>query len=95
MNNYHANRFQIFFEENQYTNLKNYLYNYNLRKMAVEKKLRALSITDHDAIRGIKPAFDEEEFFYSKEFRKMLKIDEDSLSIFYEELGSLFNRREA
>ena len=41
MNKYHANRFQIFFEENQYTKLKNYLYNYNLRKMAVEKNLQS------------------------------------------------------
>ena len=29
---------QDFFEENKYTLLKNYLYNYLLRKMAVEKK---------------------------------------------------------
>ena len=41
MNNDHTNRFQVFFEENQYTNLKNYLYNYKLRKMAVEKNLQS------------------------------------------------------
>jgi SAM-dependent methyltransferase len=41
MNHYHANRFQEFFEENQYTALKNYLYNYQLRKMAVEKNLES------------------------------------------------------
>ncbi len=40
MNHYHANRFQKFFEENKYTSLKNYLYNYHLRKMAVEKNLQ-------------------------------------------------------
>jgi KamA family protein len=40
----------------------------------------------------LKPAFGEEEFFYSREFRKILKIDEDSLSIFSEELNSIFNR---
>ena len=34
-----ANRFQDFFEENKYIFLKNYLYNYLLRKMAVEKNL--------------------------------------------------------
>ncbi len=39
MNYSHANRFQDFFEENQYTALKNFLYNYQLRKMAVEKNL--------------------------------------------------------
>ena len=41
MNHYHANRFQDFFEENKYTTLKNYLYNYLLRKMAVEKNLQS------------------------------------------------------
>ncbi len=35
-----ANRFQDFFEESKYTLLKNYLYNYLLRKIAVEKSLR-------------------------------------------------------
>jgi len=39
MNHNHANRFQDFFKENKYTTLKNYLYNYHLRKMAVEKNL--------------------------------------------------------
>jgi CRISPR/Cas system Type II protein with McrA/HNH and RuvC-like nuclease domain len=31
--------FQDFFEESKYTLLKNYPYNYRLRKMAVEKSL--------------------------------------------------------
>jgi len=39
MNHTNANRFQDFFKENQYTTLKNYLYNYQLRKRAVEKNL--------------------------------------------------------
>jgi len=34
-----TNRFQDFFEERKYTVLKNYLYNYLLRKIAVEKSL--------------------------------------------------------
>jgi len=41
MNHYHANRFQEFFKENQYTSLKNYLYNYQLRKIAVENNLQS------------------------------------------------------
>ena len=40
MNHPKANRFQDFFEESKYTLLKNHLYNYRLRKMAVEKSLR-------------------------------------------------------
>jgi SAM-dependent methyltransferase len=40
MNHNHSNRFQDFFEKDPYTMLKNYLYNYLLRKMAVEKNLR-------------------------------------------------------
>ena len=39
MNHSNANRSQDFFEEKKYTLLKNYLYNYRLRKMAVEKSL--------------------------------------------------------
>ena len=39
----------------------------------------------------LKPAFGEPEFFYSKDFRRMLKIDDDSLSIFSEELPNLFS----
>ncbi len=39
MNHPKTNRFQDFFEESKYTLLKNYLYNYRLRKMAVEKCL--------------------------------------------------------
>lgn len=34
------NRFQEFFEEDKYVLLKNYLYNYCLRKRAIEKSLR-------------------------------------------------------
>lgn len=40
MNHSKANRFQDFFEESKYTLLKNYLYNYRLRKMAVEKSMQ-------------------------------------------------------
>jgi len=40
MNHSEANRFQDFFEESKYTLLKNHLYNYRLRKMAVEKSLQ-------------------------------------------------------
>ena len=36
-----ANRFQDFFEDEKYVALKNYLYNYQLRKRAVEKVMRA------------------------------------------------------
>jgi len=39
----------------------------------------------------LKPAFDEPEFFYSREFRKMLRIEEDSQNIFSEELQLKFN----
>lgn len=38
-----ANRFQDFFEENAYTVLKNYLYNYLLRKMIIEKNFQGES----------------------------------------------------
>jgi len=44
MNQNHANRFQDFFKEKQYTTLKNYLYNYQLRKFAVEKHLQSKNI---------------------------------------------------
>lgn len=40
MNHPETNRFQDFFEEDKYIVLKNYLYNYLLRKIAVEKNLR-------------------------------------------------------
>lgn len=40
LNYYKTNRFQEFFEEDKYLLLKNYLYNYLLRKMAVEKSLQ-------------------------------------------------------
>lgn len=35
-----SNRFEVFFEEDKYTLLKNYLYNYILRKRAVENSLK-------------------------------------------------------
>ena len=41
MNHSHANRFRKYYEDNQYTTRKNYLYNYHLRKMAVEKNLQS------------------------------------------------------
>ena len=40
MNNHNVNRFQDLFNENKYTTLKNHLYNYHLRKKAVEKNLQ-------------------------------------------------------
>jgi len=40
MRNTGSNRFEGFFEEDKYTLLKNYLYNYILRKRAVEKSLK-------------------------------------------------------
>lgn len=39
MNNIEVNRFQDFFTDHQYLSLKNYLYNYLLRKRAVKKCL--------------------------------------------------------
>lgn len=40
MNPRHENRFQAFFENDKYVHLKNYLYNYRLRKRAVERVMR-------------------------------------------------------
>ena len=40
MNDHNINRFQDLFSENKYTTLKNHLYNYHLRKKAVEKNLQ-------------------------------------------------------
>ena len=40
MNHHNVNRFQDLFNENKYTTLKNHLYNYHLRKKAVEKNLQ-------------------------------------------------------
>ncbi len=40
----------------------------------------------------LKPAFGKSEFFYTGEFRKMLKIDDDSMGIFAEELKDFFSR---
>jgi len=45
---------------------------------------KALWMTD------LKPAFGQNEFFYSSEFRRMMKVDEDSMSIFSEELRNHF-----
>jgi hypothetical protein len=36
----HANRFDDLFDNHKYITLKNYLYNYRLRKWAIEKILR-------------------------------------------------------
>ena len=41
MTSANENRFQDFFENEKYVNLKNYLYNYLLRKNAVEKTMRS------------------------------------------------------
>ncbi|PKN11027.1 MAG: hypothetical protein CVU70_00930 [Deltaproteobacteria bacterium HGW-Deltaproteobacteria-5] len=41
MTSANANRFQDFFENDRYVTLKNYLYNYLLRKRAVEKAMRS------------------------------------------------------
>jgi len=38
----------------------------------------------------LKPAFGKSEFFYSREFRRMLKIEEDSMGIYSEELENTF-----
>ena len=40
MEHLQTNRFQDFFEEAKYTALKNYFYNYLLRKMVIEKNLK-------------------------------------------------------
>ena len=56
------------------------------RPFFAEYSPRASWLTD------LKPAFGEEEFFYSREFRRMLKIDEDTLNLFSEELQNIFNR---
>lgn len=40
----------------------------------------------------LKPAFGDSEFFYTSEFRKMLKMDDDTMGIFAEELNEFFNR---
>jgi len=40
----------------------------------------------------LKPAFGEEEFFYTGEYRKLLKINDDSNEIFAEELNDFFSR---
>jgi L-lysine 2,3-aminomutase len=39
----------------------------------------------------LNPAFGREEFFYSEEFRNMLKIKEDSMKMYMKELNSRFN----
>ncbi len=40
----------------------------------------------------LKPAFGSSEFFYTGEFRKMLKTDDDSIGLFAEELEDVFGR---
>jgi len=40
MTKFAGNRFQAFFEEDKYVLLKNYLYNYRLRKRAVQKSMQ-------------------------------------------------------
>jgi L-lysine 2,3-aminomutase len=40
----------------------------------------------------LKPAFGKKEFFYSREFRRRLKIDEDSMGIYAEELERVFRK---
>ena len=40
----------------------------------------------------LKPAFGKAEFFYSREFRRRLKIDEDSMGIYAEELERVFRK---
>ena len=40
----------------------------------------------------LKPAFGKSEFFYAREFRKMLKIDDNSMEMFAEELEDFFGR---
>ncbi len=40
----------------------------------------------------LKPAFGKSEFFYSREFRRMLKIEEDSMGIYSEELEYVFRK---
>jgi KamA family protein len=40
----------------------------------------------------LKPAFGKSEFFYTREFRRMLKIEDDSMGIFADELSDFFRR---
>ncbi len=40
----------------------------------------------------LKPAFGKSEFFYSREFRRRLKIEEDSMGIYAEELERVFRK---
>jgi hypothetical protein len=40
----------------------------------------------------LKPAFGEEEFFYTREFRRMLRIEDDTMGIYAEELREFFRR---
>jgi hypothetical protein len=43
-------------------------------------------------LNDLKPAFGKSEFFYSREFRRMLKIEEDSMGIYAEELERVFRK---
>ncbi len=49
---------------------------------------------DEDAtwLTDLKPAFGKSEFFYIREFRKMLKMEDDSMENYAEELKHLFSR---
>ncbi len=40
----------------------------------------------------LKPAFGKPEFFYTAEFRRMLKIEDDTMGLYAEELRDFFNR---
>ena len=40
----------------------------------------------------LKPAFGDKEFFFSKEFRQMLKLDEDTLGTYTGELEHFFRK---
>jgi hypothetical protein len=40
----------------------------------------------------LKPAFGDTEFFYSRDFRKMMKVEEDSMGLYSEELHEAFRR---
>jgi L-lysine 2,3-aminomutase len=43
-------------------------------------------------LNDLKPAFGKSEFFYSREFRRRLKIEEDSMGIYAEELERVFRK---
>jgi len=43
-------------------------------------------------LNDLKPAFGKSEFFYSREFRRMLRIEEDSMGVYAEELERVFRK---